>query len=217
MLRVGLTGGLGAGKSTLAGMLAQRGAAVRDADGVVEGLYRAGGAAVPLLVQLFGAEILAPDGAVDRGRLAKLVAANGEALEQLNRVVHPLVRQELSAWLEELERLSCPPTVAVVEAALLVETGSFRRFHRLVVVTAPEPLRRKRALASGMGLQAVERLLQAQAREEEKCRLAHYVVDNSATLEALAARAKTLWEYLLQDAERLAAGKPLPQGPTLFL
>ncbi|BCW92700.1 MAG: dephospho-CoA kinase [Thermoanaerobaculum sp.] len=217
MLRVGLTGGLGAGKSTLARFLAQKGAAVRDADGVVEELYLPQGAAVLPLARAFGERILTAQGGVDREKLKALVAADPSALLMLNRIVHPLVRAEMARWFEELEHRPQSPLVAVVEAALLVETGSFRQYHRLVVVTAPASVRRERAAASGLSPEVVRRLMEAQADDETKRKVAHYVVDNSGTLAELEAKAEALWQHLLADAQAVAEGRPLSTGPALVL
>lgn len=217
MLRVGLTGGLGAGKSTLARLLAQRGAAVLDADRVVEELYRPNGAAVAPLVAVVGEGILAGDGGVDREKLARLVAGDPALLVTLTRIVHPLVRQEIARWLFQLEGGENPPEVAVVEAALLVETGSFRAYHRLVVVTAPQEVRLQRAAAAGLPLATARRLLQAQADDAVKKSVAHYVVENSGSLAQLEAKAETLWRYLLADARALAAGAPLEARPPVLL
>lgn len=215
MLRVGLTGGLGAGKSTLARLLAEKGAAVRDADRVVEELYGPQGAAVGPLGSAFGEEILSPDGGVDRVKLQALVTEDPATLETLNRIVHPLVRQEIARWLEELERRPQSPPVAVVEAALLVETGSYRQYHRLVVVTAPREERLRRALAGGLSLAAANRLMAAQADDETRGQMAHYLVQNSGTLAELEAKALALWQHLLADARDVAEGRPLRGGPPL--
>lgn len=217
VLRVGLTGGLGAGKSTLARLLAEKGAAVRDADGVVEELYQPQGAAVAPLLRAFGVGILSPEGGVDRGKLKELLAKDPRALEILNRIVHPLVRQEIARWLEELERRPESPKVAVVEAALLVETGSFRHYHRLVVVTAPRKERFQRAAAAGLSAVAVQRLMEAQADDQAKAQVAHYLVDNSGTLAELEAKAAALWQHLLADARDVAEGRPLRGGPPVVL
>lgn len=210
---MGLTGGLGAGKSTLARFLAKKGAAVRDADAVVEELYLPRGAAALPLVAAFGDGILTSDGGVDRGKLKELVARDPSALPTLNRVVHPLVRQEIARWFEELERRAQPPPVAVVEAALLVETGSFRHYHRLVVVTAPKDERLVRAAAAGLTPAAVQRLMEAQADDQAKSQVAHYLVRNVGTLAELEAKAAALWEHLLMDARDVAEGRPLRGGP----
>lgn len=217
VLRVGLTGGLSAGKSTLARLLAGRGAAVRDADAVVEELYRPNGPAVAPLIEVFGRDIVDRQGGVDRAKLARFIGQDPGLLATLNRIVHPMVREEIARWLAELERRERPPEVAVVEAALLVETGAYRQYHRLVVVTAPRELRLERAAAGGLSPVTAQRLLEAQADDEARKKVAHYVVENTGSLAELEAKAEALWRYLQADARTLAAGKPLGVGETVVL
>src|SRR5512139_2293162 len=119
MLKVGLTGGVASGKSAVARLLAARGAAVRDADRVVEELYRRGAPGAAAVAGLFGPAALAPDGSVDRGRLADLVLADPNRRRALEAAIHPLVRAELVRWTGALEGAEPAPAVAVVEAALL--------------------------------------------------------------------------------------------------
>ncbi len=210
MLRVGLTGGVASGKSRLAALLAQAGAAVRDADRVVANLYQAGGAATAAVLAEFGPGVLATDGSVDRARLAARVLADPAARRRLEQLVHPLVQREVAAWFEGLAASPAPPAVAVVEAALLVETGSWRVYHRLVVVEAPLPQRRQRALAAGWCEETFDAVVAAQATDEARRAVAHYLVVNDGSEEVLRDKARRLWCALLADAKRLHAGTPLP-------
>ena len=208
MLRVGLTGGLASGKSTLAALLAGHGAAVRDADELVAGLYGPGGAGARLVGELFGAPLLEAGGAVDRHRLGALVLRDPARRRQLEEAIHPLVRDEIGRWFAALAEQSVPPEVAVLEAALLVETGSWRDYHRLVVVTAPVGLRRARALAAGWPADAIERVLEAQASDAQREAVADYVVPNEGDGEDLVAAAERLWSELRRDAATLAFDGP---------
>ncbi|MDD5562534.1 MAG: dephospho-CoA kinase [Thermoanaerobaculaceae bacterium] len=210
MLRVGLTGGVASGKSALAALLARLGAAACDADAIVAELYRPGGAAVAAVARIFGAGVVAPDGGVDRGALAAAALADPAARQRLEAAVHPLVRARVAAWLEAAAAAATPPDVAVVEAALLVETGSFRDYDRLVAVAVPEPARVARALAKGWPEAKVRRIVAAQASDGERAAAADYVVRNDGEPEALAAAARRLWALLVEDAQRLRAGVPLP-------
>jgi len=210
MLRVGLTGGVASGKSRLAALLAEAGAAVRDADQVVAALYHPGGAGTAAVVAEFGSGILAADGRVDRARLAARVLADPAARRRLEQLVHPLVQEEVAVWFEGLAASPAPPVVAVVEAALLVETGSWRVYHRLVVVEAPLPQRRQRALAAGWRGETFDAVVAAQATDEARRAVAHYLVVNDGSEEVLRDKARRLWCALLADAERLHAGTPLP-------
>lgn len=215
VLRVGLTGGVASGKSALARLLAARGAAVRDADEVVASLYAAGAPGALAVADLFGADLLAADGSVDRGRLGALVLADSGRRRHLEEAVHPFVRGEIARWFAARP----PATVAVLEAALLVETGSFRDYHRLIVVTAPLELRRRRALASGWPSEQFERTLAAQADDAARVAVADYVVVNDLDEDALEGKAGRLWTWLVGDARALGDGRPLPPrlhagGPT---
>ncbi len=144
ILKVGLTGGLASGKSTIAEGLVKRGIPVRDADRMVHDLYAPGGAGAAAVAKAFGAEYLAEDGSVDRPRLSSRVFHDKDALATLNGIIHPLVRDEQAAWFAELERTGEP--LGVVEATLLVETGGRERFDVLVAVSAPADMRLQRAV-----------------------------------------------------------------------
>ncbi len=202
MLRVGLTGGVASGKSTLASMLAARGAAVLDADAVVETLYAAGGAGAAAVAALFGNEVLAAGGAVDRARLAERVLGDAEARSRLEAAIHPLVRHCVSDWLAALVSRPDPPRVAVIEAALLVESGAWREYDRLVVVTADEGVRRARALAGGWPPERFDRVLAAQTSDAAREAVAHFVVRNDGAPAELRVDADELWDALLGSVPR---------------
>lgn len=191
---VGLTGGLASGKSSVAVMLARRGAEVLDADGLVHELYRPGGEGAQQVAELFGAEVLAGDGAVERDALSRRVLADAEALERLNRAVHPLVRARVAGWLAELgTRPGGAPGVAVVEAALLVETGSYRDYDLLLVVWCRPEQQLERALARGVDEGRALALLKAQLPLDSMLAVADIVVDNSGSREQLAAEVDRAW------------------------
>jgi len=206
VLRVGLTGGVASGKSSVAALLAARGAAVRDADALVAELYEPGTMCGRAIAERFGVEVLAANGSVDRRALGRLVLGDTEARRWLESVVHPEVRAAVTGWLERLDASLAPPAVAVVEAALLVETGAWEEYDRLVVVTAPLPLRRQRAVAAGWDLDVFERMLAAQLDDAAREAVADYVVCNAGERGALATAAGSLWAHLQDDA---AAPRPL--------
>ena len=209
MLRVGLTGGVASGKSTLAGVRAELGAAVCDADDLVEELYRRGGSGAKAVRDLFGTEVLSSDGGVDRKALAGLVLADATARRRLEVAIHPQVRARVAGWFEGLRRGGRPPEVALVEAALLVETGLFEEYDRLVVVTGPESVRRARALAAGWAPGRLDAVIAAQLSDAERAAVGHYVVCNDRDRGDLALAAATLWVFLTEDAARLTEGLPL--------
>ena len=197
MLRVGLTGGVASGKSEVARLLAARGAAVLDADAIVDALYRPGAGGAAAVAALFGPEVLTSAGGVDRGCLARRVLDDPAARRRLEAAVHPLVRAEVADWLAAQERSPHPPEVAVVEAALLVETGSFREYDRLVVVTAPLATRRARARAAGWESERFERIASVQADDGRRAAVAHFVVRNDGDLGALERAVDALWQDLV--------------------
>ncbi len=201
---VGLTGGLASGKSTVARRLEALGAAVLDADRVVHGLYRPGGAGAAAVRELFGDGVLAPDGGVDRAALAARVGRDPEARRRLEAAVHPLVRERVAAWLAALAARPEPPAVAVVEAALLLETGAWRAYDLLAVVWCRPEQQLERAVARGMPEGLARDLLAAQLPLEEKRRLADVVVDNSGPPAALAAEVERAWREILARCRRAA-------------
>lgn len=212
MLRVGLSGGVASGKSAVGALLAARGAAVRDADALVAELYEPGTPCTRAIAGRFGAGVLGADGSVDRRALGAVVLADAAARRWLESVVHPAVRSVIATWLEGLRCTHPATAVAVVEAALLVETGSWRDYDRLVVVSAPLELRRQRAGAAGWDPDALERVLAAQLGDMEREAVADYVLLNRGSRAELAAAVGRLWSWLVEDAaglgRRLAPRRP---------
>jgi dephospho-CoA kinase len=181
MLKVGLTGGIGSGKSTVARIFGDLGARVIDADVVARDLVRPG---YPLLAQIaeaFGPEVLLPDGELDRARLASIIFADAEKRRALEAILHPPIMREIDLLATAFGRAE-RDAVVVVEAALIVEIGRAGEFDRLVVVWATPEQQLQRLMArDGFGREEAERRLAAQMPLEEKRRAAHLVVDNSGT------------------------------------
>jgi len=186
---VGLTGGLASGKSTVAAMLENLGARVLDCDAYVHELYRAGAAGARDVAFLFGDEVLDAEGGVDRARLAERVLDDAEARRRLEGAIHPLVRTRVEAWLAELD----PEAVAVVEAALLVETSSWRRYDLLTVVVCTAEQQLERAVARGVPAERARALMAAQRPSDELRALADVVIDTSGPREALDAEVRRAW------------------------
>jgi len=207
LLRVGLTGGLSCGKSTVARLFAERGAAVIQADSIARELTRPGNSVYDEVVQQFGREILEPDGSIDRARLADLAFAGGRIAE-LNGIVHPAVIERQEKWMEAVAR-NDPQGVAVVEAALILEARVGRRFDKLVVVTC-QPLQKVERFAKrhSISLDAakveVARRQAAMMPDEEKIKSADYVIDNSGAPEETVRQVEKIYAEL----RKLAAGKP---------
>jgi len=178
---VALTGGLASGKSTVARMLDARGVPVFDADEAVHELYRPEHEGARAVSELFGPTMLDADGGVDRSALAERVLDDPEARPRLEATIHPMVRRQVAAWLRSLGSES----IAVVEAALLVETGSYRDYDVLMVVWCEPEQQFERALARGVPRDRARRFLAAQLSLDQKRQLADVVVDNRGDLEDL--------------------------------
>lgn len=194
---VGLTGGLASGKSTVAVLLGRRGVPVFDADAEVHRLYRAGQPGAAVVADAFGDDVLADDGSVDRGALAARVVGNHDAMQLLNRVVHPLVRRSVAAWSAGLEE-----PAAAVEAALLVETGSYRDYDALMVVWCTPEQQLERALARGMDAARARGLLASQLPIADKLEVADVTIDNSGPAENLPLAVDQAWRKVLAICER---------------
>ena len=185
-MKIGLTGGVACGKSTVAKLFAELGARVIDADKIVHELYRKGESVHEELVKRFGKEILGADGEIDRRRLAAM-AFEGGRVQELNSIVHPAVGARQQQWLQEVAA-GQPDAIAVVEATLTLEAGGKARFDKIVVVTClPEQKVVRYAARAGISAAEarteVERRSKAQWSDEEKARLADYVIDNSGALD----------------------------------
>lgn len=179
MLRIGLTGSIGMGKSTTAAMFAERGVPVHDADAAVHRLYK-GEAAAPIEAAFPGVTV---DGVVDRARLAERVVGDADALAQLESIVHPLVRESQRAFLAKAEGEG--HRIAVVDVPLLFETGGTGRFDAIVVVSAADEIQRARVMKRpGMTEEKLDALLARQVPDAEKRRRAHFVVDSGRGFEA---------------------------------
>ncbi len=178
MLRLGLTGSIGMGKSTTAAMFRAAGVPVHDADAAVHRLYA--GKAVPLVEEAFPG--VTKDGRIDRTLLGARVLGDGAAMKRLEAIVHPLVREAEDAFLREAARTSA---VAVLDIPLLFETGGEVRADAIVVVTADAETQRQRVLARpGMSEERFRQILARQMPDAEKRRRAHFLVDSSRGLES---------------------------------
>jgi len=198
MLRVGLTGGVACGKSTVGAMLAQRGAHFLKADTLAHELYLPGAAVYDAVVQAFGEDIVRSDGFIDRAALAN--KAFPDRIAELNAIVHPAVIEAQNRWLAHREAED-PHGVAVLEAALLIEAGAAKDFDKVIVVTCPfEQKVEHYAHRAGVSLESarreVERRSAAQFSDEEKAKHADFVIDNSGGIEELERRVEEVWERL---------------------
>lgn len=196
--RVGLTGGIAAGKSVVAARLARLGAAVVDHDVLAREVVAPGSPGLAAVVLAFGDEVLAADGSLDRPALGRVVFADAAARERLNAVVHPLVRE--AARHEEAQAATSGARVVVHDVPLLVETGQAGHFDELVVVDAPAALRVER-LVEGRGMREDEAWarLAAQADDEARLEAADVVLDGSGALADLEAQVDRLWQRWAEE------------------
>ena len=224
MLRVGLTGGLGSGKSTVAGLLRALGAEVVEADQLGRALMEPGQRVYAEIVRVFGPEVVNPDGRLNRTRLAGL-AFDGNRVQELNAIVHPAAIGAQRQWIESVFARD-PAAVAVVESALIFEVerdarlrgetegvlASWRRrFDRVVVVTAPDEVKIARYAArlspDPAGLEAAQadarNRLRHQIPDREKARRADYVLDNSGDRAQLEAEVAGLWPRLKAESNKI--------------
>jgi dephospho-CoA kinase len=230
MLRVGLTGGLGSGKSTVAAELRELGAQVIEADELGRALMEPGQAVYAEIVRVFGPDVVGADGRLNRARLAKLAFEDGR-LDELNAIVHPAVIAEQQRWMKEVFARD-PAAVAVVESALIFEVerdartrgesegvlADWRnRFDHIIVLTAPDGVKiaryAARIAASGAAREAAERdariRLARQMPDAEKAAHADFVIENTGDLAALRARVNSLWQRLMAESNKRASGGSL--------
>jgi len=203
ILRAGLTGGIASGKSTVARMFAALGCVTIDADQIVTQLYQPGRAGHQALVRTYGESILAPDGTIDRRKLADVALATDEDAKKLNALIHPLVIEE-QALLIAAEEAVGGDRIVIVEATLLIESGGRSRFDRIIVVDTDPETQLARAVARGMTREEAERRIARQMPREERLRYADYVIDSSGAMSDTEGATVRVYEALRKD---LAAKK----------
>ena len=190
---IGLTGGIGSGKSTVAKMLAEKGAVVVDADRLAREVVAPGQPAFEKIVETFGRGVLRPDGTLDRKALGEIVFRDPEARRRLEAITHPRIAERAQQELEAARSRGAP--VAVYEAALLVEKGLGDAFDGLVVVTTDPKTQVDRILArDGLSREEALARIAAQLPLEEKAKAATWVIDNSGSLAETRRQVDALWE-----------------------
>ena len=197
VLRIGLTGGIGSGKSTVARLLADRGAVVIDADRIAREVLQPGTSGLAAVVEAFGDGVLTPDGALDRPALAGLVFADPDARRRLDSIVHPLVRRRST----ELDEAAPRDAVVVHDVPLLVETGRWHAYDLVLVVEAEPEIRVARLVERGLTEDDARARIAAQASDAERRGVADVVLDNSGTPQQLAEQVDRFW------AERVAPAR----------
>lgn len=197
MLLVGLTGGIGSGKSTVARMLASRGAVVLDADGLARDAVEPGTPGYDAVMARFGDAVVTPGGSIDRAALASIVFGDDSARTDLESIVHPQVRRAIA---EAVAARADSDEVVVVDSPLLIETGAHEGFPVVIVVTASDESRIARLAARGMSDSDVRSRMAAQMPLEDKAAHADVLLDNEGDERALEAQVDRLWADLRERA-----------------
>jgi dephospho-CoA kinase len=208
VLLVGLTGGIGAGKSTVADLLAKRGALIVDADEVARAVVEPGQPALAKLVDRFGAGIVGADGRLDRTALAKIAFVDDESRRDLEAITHPAINEEFSRRVAE----ASVDAIVVLDVPLLVESPQARKrpYETVIVVEAPREIRLARLEARGVDRADAEARMAAQATDDERREIATYVVDNSNDRAALARQIDEVWADLQRRQREAAMGRKPP-------
>jgi dephospho-CoA kinase len=201
MLKVGLTGSIAVGKSFVVSVLSELGCVVFDADKIAHSVMEPGRAAYLDLVAEFGASILAADGHIDRLKLGPIVFADAERRKRLNEIVHPRVIEEQNRLLAEAEARA-PHGIAIIDAALMIESGGYKRFDKLIVVFCDRDTQVARLMKRNqISREDAERRISAQMSSDEKRRYADYEIDTSGTFEETRQHVIALYQQLCRDQE----------------
>lgn len=201
MFVIGLTGGIGSGKSTVSDMLRAKGAATVYADQIGHEVYRPGTPAWDQVVAAFGRQVVGDDGQIDRRKLGQIVFSDPEARRRLDAITHPPMEQMMSERLEELRRQGT--RVAVLEAAILIEAGwDHLADEAWVTVVSPDVAAQRSMERSGLSRERIEARIAAQLSNEERLKHAQVVIDTNCSLAEVAQRVDELWDDLIG---RLAA------------
>ncbi len=197
MIKIGLTGSIGMGKSTVLAMFSDLGAAVWNADDAVHRLYAKGGAGAKAVGSMFPDVIV--DGAVDRRKLAALVLGDEQALQSLEEIIHPLVAADREGFMDAAAHAGA--RAAVLDIPLLFENGAEKFFDATVVVSAPADIQRARVLARpGMSTEKFEAILKLQTPDADKRKLADHVIDTGVTIEETKAQVATVYADIVSAA-----------------
>ena len=209
MLRVGLTGGIGSGKSEVARRLAEHGAVLIDADLAAREVVVPGSPGLAQIAKVFGESVLRPDGSLNRERLGEIVFADPGLRAELNAIVHPLVR----AWMQEAERAAVQTdgdAIVVHDVPLLAESRGTAGFDAVIVVDVPPDLQIERLVSQrGMPEEQARARMAAQASREQRLAVADIVIDNSGSLDDLNRRVAEVWADL---EHRAGSGAPPPRN-----
>lgn len=204
-MRVGLTGGIGAGKSEVSRRLAALGAVVLDGDTAARAVVEPGTPGLARIAETFGPGVLAPDGSLDRAKLAGIVFADEAAREKLNAITHPLIHEHLMAAEAAAIEAGGPDTIVVHDIPLLAEGQRAAEFDLVIVVDLPPEVQVTRLASRGMPAEQVRARMAAQATRDQRLAVADIVIDNSGTLADLDRRVSGVWAELQARARSRTA------------
>jgi dephospho-CoA kinase len=196
MLKVGLTGSIAVGKSFVLDILRELGARTIDADAVAREVVEPGTAGLKGVVNEFGAEILKPDGSLNRAALGSIVFADEAKRQKLNSILHPFIIARQDEIMRQWEKKT-PDAIAVVDAALMIESGGYKRFDKLIVVHCQTPVELERLMTrDNISREEAERRITAQMSQEEKKKHADYLIDTSEGFETARQQTVVVWHEL---------------------
>ncbi|MGQ0541748.1 MAG: dephospho-CoA kinase [Blastocatellia bacterium] len=196
MLKAGLTGSIAVGKTFVCEIFRELGCFVLDADNVARDVVKPGTPGLKRVVEEFGEEILKTGGGLDRAKMGAIVFADEEKRKLLNSIVHPLVFEAQNKWLAERERED-PAGVAIVDAALMIESGGYRRFDKLIVVWCEPAIQLQRLIMrDGLDETAAKRRIEAQMPQDDKKKFADFLIDTSKSYDDTRSRTLAVFEQL---------------------
>jgi len=203
MLKVGLTGSIAVGKSFVLGVLAEMGCRILDADATAREVVAPGTPGLKAVFSAFGSEVLREDGALDRAALGAIVFSNEEKRQLLNSILHPFI---IAAQDDQIRRWETedPGGIAVVDAALMIESGGYRRFDKLIVVHCRRDVQLERLISrDGLSPQEAEKRIAAQMSQEEKMKHANFLIDTSEGFESARAQTEVVFRQLGALSDKL--------------
>jgi dephospho-CoA kinase len=204
MLRVGLTGSIAVGKSHVVSLLKELGCHVIDADQTARDVVAPGTEGLKRVVEEFGEDVLKPDGQLDRTRLGAIIFGDREKRERLNQILHPLIIREQDAEMRAFEAID-PEGIGIIDAALMIESGGYRRFDHLIVVHCRPEIQVERLMRrNNLSLAEAEQRISAQMPQQEKMRYADFLIDTSEDYETTRHRTLEIFQKLRALSEEKA-------------
>ena len=202
MLKVGLTGSIAVGKSFVLGVLGELGCHVLDADAIAREVVSRGTPGLKAVVDAFGEDVLTQDGTLDRAKLGSIVFFDEEKRKRLNSILHPFIIAVQDERMHEWERHD-PNSIAVVDAALMIESGGYRRFDKMIVVHCRPEVQLKRLMArDGLSREEAEKRVAAQMPQEEKKKYGDFLIDTSEGFESTREQTEAVFQKLAAESKR---------------